>query len=617
MGNRQTLSLRGFMAKRSKVKKPERNSSHPAFLDRLRKPEWLLVLAALLCDLNGWGHQFVVDDRARILSNPLVTDASRFIDIFSRPSDPTSEVATGLYRPLTVLSYAINSWVTGPHYDGFHLVNRLLHVLITLMVFWCIRLLIAKPPEVALFSALIFAAHPIQTEVVTYVSGRPDALAMLFFAAAWFYFLRLRTSGRPSGKYLWLSTIYYFLSLLSKENAVTFLGVAFLTDWLYENRRDGKSFWSLLKEGGWKAYAGLAAATSLILMIRVAVLKGLAPMQVDFYLNPLAYASIFPRTLTGSKILFQNLALFFYPRSLSADYSYNQVPLITPWNSVSSLLVLAGLGLLVVLLLWSYKRCREAFFGLAFFLITYSIVSNLVIPIGTIRADRLLYLPCLGLCVIVGVALTRWQSLAEKTGGRRVFQGCLVLLILILTARTVARNPDWKDEFTLYSQTAQTSPGSTKAHHELGNQYYSRKQYDLALEQYRMAESIQQSSDHAESLPLLVNLGNLYLRIDRAGDAVQSFQKALGLEPANRMARGGLGLAYLKLNQPDAAISEFDRLIHNDPSDTEARFNRGYALRMMQRIPEAIEEYQKVLEINPNFPKARAALNQLTAQPSK
>ncbi|MGB7622228.1 MAG: hypothetical protein WBN92_07735 [Terriglobia bacterium] len=87
------------MAKRSRVKKSEKSSSLPTFTDRLLKPEWLLILAALLCDLNSWGHQFVVDDHARILSNPLVTDSTRFLDIFSRPGDPTSEVSTGFTAP--------------------------------------------------------------------------------------------------------------------------------------------------------------------------------------------------------------------------------------------------------------------------------------------------------------------------------------------------------------------------------------------------------------------------------------------------------------------------------------------------------------------------------------
>jgi tetratricopeptide (TPR) repeat protein len=605
------------MAKRSRVKKSEKSSSLPAFTDRLFKPEWLLILAALLCDLNSWGHQFVVDDHARIFSNPLVTDTTRFLDIFCRPGDPTSEVSTGLYRPVTVLSYAINSWITGLHYDGFHLVNRLLHVLITLMVFRCLRLLITSSPKIALFSALVFAVHPIQTEAITYINGRPDALAMLFFIAAWFFFLRLRSSEQPSGKHLWLSMGFYFLGLLSKENAVTFLGVAFLTDWLYERQRNGKVLFGIVTDGLWKAYAGFALVTATFLIVRVVVLKGLAPLQVGFYLNPLAHVSILSRILTGLKILFQNLALFFYPRTFSADYSYDQIPLLKEWNSPSSLMVLVGMALLVVILFWSYKRLREVFFGLAFFLITYSIVSNLFVPIGTIRADRLLYLPGLGLCIIVGFVLTRFSFLADKSGWRPVFQVCVVILILGLTARTLARNRDWKDDFSIYYQTAQTSPRSTKVHLELGNQYYSLKQYDLALQHYRMAESIQLLSDHAESATLLVNLGNLYLKTDRAGDAIQSFQKALNLDPPNRMARGNLGLAYLKLNKPEAAIAEFDMLIRKDPSDTEARFNRGYALQMMQRTPEAIEEYQKLLEINPNFPNARANLNQLMERQSR
>jgi tetratricopeptide (TPR) repeat protein len=193
----------------------------------------------------------------------------------------------------------------------------------------------------------------------------------------------------------------------------------------------------------------------------------------------------------------------------------------------------------------------------------------------------------------------------------------VAILVLGLMTRTMARNRDWKDDFSIYYQTAQTSPSSIKAHLELGNQYYSRKQYDLALQHYQVAESLLLSSDQAESAKLFVNLGNLYLKIDRAADAVQNFQKALKLNPASRLARGNLGLAYLKLNQPDAALSEFDRLIRNDPSDTEARFNRGYALQRMQRIPEAIEEYQKLLEINPNFPNARAVLNQLIEQQAK
>ena len=568
--------------------------------------EWLIVAAALLCDINSWGHQFVMDDTDLISHNPIIQAPSHILQIFTSPFTSISSRAGGLYRPLTGLTLAMNYWVSGPNPDSFHLINRLLHVLICLGIFWAIRLLIPRPAHAGLFAGLLFAVHPIQTEAVTYISGRSDELAMLFFVFALLWFIRLRLSESQHARAYVLSLLFYFLALISKENAVTWLGVMLLTELVYFSHRNVRNFLRRLRSDFWRIYAGYVALSLAFVVLRYAVLRGLTTAPTRFSIeNPLIDTTIPIRVLTALKVWFQCIGLLLWPRSLSADYSYNQIPLLSHWGSFATVTILLLTVAFFAILIWSYKHLPDLFFGIGFFTITYSIVSNIIVPIGTIRADRLLYLPLLGFCLAGGVGLANLEGSIQNPDRRNAFRVSLGALLLILAARTIIRNRDWRDPTHLYLQALRTSPNSVKVRTYLGEEYGKEDKLDKSLEHYRAAANI--LPDSAE---LLNNVGSLLMRMGNIDEAISYFQRAVAAGPARAdVSRINLGVALRRRGDLAGAIEQYDKVIQLFPSSAAAHFNKGNALYEEGKVNEAIGEYRQALAIDPQFASAKTNLD--------
>lgn len=597
------------MNQKSKALKKKVGRSHKTrtiFPEKLRRWELLIVFWAIVCDLNSWRHQFVMDDLARILGNPLVKSLRHIPDIFISPYSILHGMPSSLYRPLTTLSFALNYSIGGTNPDAYHLVNRLMHVLICLGIYGALRRLVSNP-TVAVISALLFAVHPIQTEAITYISGRSDALAMAFFIFGWLFFIRLRTSDSSQTlKNYRLSILFYFFALLSKESAIVWLGVVLLTELVFFSKNQFPSFFSKRREDFLKIYAGYVGITLVYLAMRFAVLKGASKVAVTFLDNPLAHVSAPVRVLTALKILFQSVGLLLWPIKLSADYSYNQIPLISHWNNLGGFVVLALSGAMILLLAWTYRRAPEIFFGLGFFLITYSIVGNLLLPIGTIRADRLLYMPSLGIFFLAGIALAGAEAHMTQTRLRKALAVAVSVILVLLSARTILRNRDWSDEFTLYFQTVRTAPQSAKAQNDLGAQYFARNDFEKAREHYRIAESIK--PDYPD---LLNNLGTLFSRESKNEEALTYLRRAVFLSPENPEIRNNLGLTLRAQGNLAEAIAQYDLVIQQYPANADAHFNKANALYAQGKINEAITEYSRTLEIDPDYTTARKNLNLL------
>ena len=586
------------------IRKPRRTPPpRVRFLERFRRWEVFIILAALACDGNSWGHQFVMDDLSRIVGNPFIKDLGHLPEIFLSPYNWMYGMPSGLYRPLTTLTFALNHGITGLNPDGFHAVNRLMHVLTCLGIFWVLRRLASDPP-VAIVTALLFAVHPVQTEAITYINGRSDALVMFFFVFAWLFFIRARISERR-GSY-WLSLIFYFLALLSKESGITWLGIALLTELVFFSDCHFRTFWSRVREHFWKCYAGYLLLSAVYLLLRFYALKGISTVAVTLLDNPLAHAAPAVRTLSALKVLFQSLGLLFWPVHLSADYSYNQIPLIARAWSPAALTVLLLTAILLFALAWSYRRAPGIFFGLGFFLITYSIVSNLLIPIGTIRADRLLYGPSVGILVLGGVLYGKANALMRPLGRKNILRVVVGLAVLLLGVRTISRNRVWLDEFTLYAQTVLDAPRSAKAHNNLGVQYFSRGELDPASEQYKIAEAIK--PDYPD---LLNNMGSLFSREGKPEKAIAYLNRAVSLSPQNPEIRNNFGLVLKVHGDLPDAIAQYDIVIRQYPANADAHFNKANALVAQGKPQEAIMEYNRTLEIDPGFTLAQTNLNLL------
>lgn len=461
-------------------------------MGRVRSKVLLIFLAAWAVYWNSLDGEFVFDDTSIVQNNPQIRSLApeNLKQIFGSHYWQTAAGQGGLYRPVVVLSYAVNYAVGRLDPWGYHFVNVLLHALNAVLVFVIVRELFGEG-TFAFWSGLLFALHPIRTEAVAYVVGRAECLAGLFFLAAWWCYLRGRWA---------VAAVAFLLAALSKESALTFLAVAVLSD-LVRGRR-----------GEWEAYGSLGAAAVAALALRYAVLGGIAPLAVSASSNPLAGVGTVTRLLTATAVLGKYLWLLVWPAALSADYSFHQIPPVaSPWTA-SFLLGLVGLVAVVAGTVWAWRRAKPLFLCGAFFLATFSLTSNFLRPIGTIMAERLLYLPSLGFTCIVAYGVAQM--------GRK--QMTAVVLALLYAGRTVSRNTDWHDHVTLFSSAAEVSPNSS-------------------LVQANLANAL------------------LYRKGDAAGAARHSLE-AIRIEPGDPAAYMTLGDALVKLGDLAQAVKAYRRV---------------------------------------------------------
>ena len=465
----------------------------------------LIFLAACAVYWNSLGGQFVFDDTSIIQSNPQIRSLafSNLRHIFGSHYWQTVAGQGGLYRPVVILSYALNYAAGGLDPWGYHLVNVLLHAANSALVFLIIRELFTDG-SFALWSGLLFALHPIRTEAVAYVVGRAESLAAFFFLLAWWWYLRHRTA---------LAAAAFLLAVLTKESAFTFVVVPSLTDYATRQRP------SLPR------YALIALAAGVAIALRFAALGGLAPLYINPTSNPLAAAGITTRLLTATHVFGKYLWLLLVPIPLSADYSFNQIALISSPAGLSFLIPALALLVTIGATALVFARSERPWFLCgAFFLATFSLTSNFVRPIGTIMAERLLYLPSLGFTC----AVAWWIARARR---REAAIAAAVLLALLYAGRTVLRNADWKDHLALFSSAAEVSPNSSLVQANLAGALLGSNPA-AAAEHAREAIRIEPGDPAAH-----MALGEAYQRLGDLPHAAQAYAEVERLAPGTAGAQ--------------------------------------------------------------------------------
>jgi tetratricopeptide (TPR) repeat protein len=340
-------------------------------------------------------------------------------------------------------------------------------------------------------------------------------------------------------------------------------------------------------------------------LLRAAVI-GVWPQRPDRLDNPLAHVGIVPRCLTALEVAGRYLWLMVWPQRLSPDYSYNQIPVVnSPWASGVLLAAFAWGGLIGVAC-WSYRGTRRAFLCVGFTLVTFLLASNFVVPVGTIMGERLFYLPSAGLCLLAGVA---WQRAMEWCRDRSpvkpvrwVGLALLAALLGLLSARTVLRNRDWRDQGTLFLRALEVAPNSAKVRFNLGGVYADREMMDEALREYQASVAI------LPSARVYRGLGTIYLKKRLPEAAIAEFRKAIALDPRDAEAYSNLGYVLLSQGSIEEAITALKTAILLDPHLADAHYTLGRAFAQQERWPEAIAEYEEARRLKPDFAEASYAL---------
>ena len=564
----------------------------------------LIFLLAFGVFANSLGNGFVYDDVGIIAQNPRLESPWDVRTFFSTSYWGNFLPNSRLYRPLTIMSLAVDRAVFGPGPFGVHLMNVLANAVAAVLVYTLVRRLVPGR-IVALLTALLFAAHPVHTEVVANGVGRAELYAVVAMLAAMHLHLSYvhravdrgqrvegrRRSGRdklPSGRlYLAAAVVLYLVALLLKESAVVLPGLLFLTEWLVVRR--GALRPMLPRLGGYLLFVLPLAA---YMAARVPVVGTEPPAVQEVMLG----ATGVQRVLYASETMLRYVGQLAFPLWLCAEYS-DYTNLIR--SSIAQPLVLASLLVWVgctVLAVWLVRRKQYLLlYALGWFFLTLLPVSNLVIPVGTIRADRLLFFPSLGFVLAVAWLLVELTRRKKHVG--------IALFVVVLGFygwRTWTRNWDWASQDTLWEVTVADNPGSAVAWLALGHGHRLREEFDLAEEAYTRACELRDGAGFFYADAHFHRATLARERGDRAG-AAEQYRLIVAERPHNREALMNLGeLLVRDAATRHEAIGFLKRAIAELPEDFRGHANLAQAYQLEGQLDLALAAVEEAIQRRPD-----------------
>jgi protein O-mannosyl-transferase len=546
-----------------------------------------LVLAALVAYRDSFSGPFILDDLLAIPENGSIRHLGS--GFFPPPGLPVSG------RPLLNFTFAVNYALSGYRVWSYHALNLLIHISAALTIFGIARRTLAKPVLngrfggdallLAFIVAAVWTVHPLQTEAVTYISERAEALMGLFYLLTLYLFIRGSDSSKPGGWYA-ASILSCLLGALTKEIIAT----APLLVLLYDRTFCAGSFRDAWRTR-WRYYIGLAAAWPLLAWLMAG--SGNRGVGYGHGVTSWDYA------MTSCRSVVLYLKLGFWPHPLVLDYGTQiaRHPVdIAPYALL--------LGALLAFAAVALRRWPVIGFACAWFFLVLAPTSSFVPLGGQPMAEHRMYLP---LAALVVTAVLCMYRLAGRSS--------LILLGAVAVALgwiSFQRNKDYRSGIAIWSDTVAKLPGNSRAH-----AHYGLALSDIpgglpqAISEYEAALRIEPGLVEAHN-----NLGNaLALTPGRMTEAISQFEEAIRLDPGNLQARDGLGvsLAGLPGRLPDA-IADFETAIRINPEFAKAHADLGIALMGIPgRVPEAIAQFDEALRINPDFAEAHNGLGAAVA----
>lgn len=472
----------------------------------------------------------------------------------------------GKLRFIPLFTFVLNYHLSGSQPFSYHLVNVIIHILTSLLVYWFVLLTLRTPAmqgnpvghhahAIALFSSLIFLCHPLQTQAVTYISQRFTSLSTLFYLAALILYIKARVGHRPF--YYLLLILAMGAAFLSKENTVTlpFVIIVYEAVFFGISKRDVKKIILL---------TSAIAAVSVALLVYNPKLdspltKGKPILaRIDYATRPPAHD--FPTSisrkdysLTQINVLRSYLRLLYLPISQNIDYDYPVSRSAADPATVGSAILLAAL---LVFAAFVFKRQRIISFCIAWFFITVSVESS-IIPLPDVIAEHRLYLPLVGFSLFT--VLGFYLLIQNKRWRTTVLTSC----VLVLSLLTYNRNRVWQDNVTLWRDTVKKSPNKLRPYNNLGCAYGDIGKHDEAIAVFQKVISLS-----PPNAVMYSNLATAYMSKGDYGTAIAYYQKALGISHRKLSIYGKLAEAYFNKGDYDNAVTYYQEHGKYFPEDT-------------------------------------------------
>ena len=578
----------------------------------------IICSACIICYINSLGCGFVFDDTSAIRDNKDIQPSTPLINILLNDFwgiPMNKEQSHKSYRPLCVLSFRLNYILHGLHPLGYHLLNVILHVIVTLLYYSISQNYVNT--RTRFVASLLFSVHPIHTEAVTGTVGRAELLSAMFFLLTLYLYNK---SLGGSKKYLFLSSFTSCLAMLSKEVGITVIGLCYIHEALSQNVHKIFFHWILyqkpiemkLKKGTMMRLTILTLTLMSLLMFRIQMMQGSSLPVFTKFDNPASHASTISRYLTYSYLPCLNIWLLLCPLQLCCDWTMGSIPLLQSATDPRTLAIIAIVTLLFFLILTLISSTetysKQVLFSAAWMILPFIPASNIFFPVGFVIAERILYIPSMGFCLLVSMGIQRLYHQCRSV--RTILLSLFYLLVFSHSLKTFARNFDWVDEQSIFLSGLTVNTNNAKLYNNVGHALESKKNYHEALILFKEAAKVQPNDIGAH-----INIGrtlNFLEKFDQAEIAYRSAQKLLpraapGTKLVTRIAPNSLNL-FLNLGnlvaRNSSRLQEADSLykqaIAMRSDYIQAYINRGDVLIRMNRSDEALKIYQEALKYDEN-----------------
>ena len=535
----------------------------------------ILILFVFLLYGNTLRNDYSLDDNLIFLDNPLIEKGiSGLPEIFTTKYVSRDDRSYD-YRPIVKLSAGIDFflWKFNPHLS--HLVNILLYAFLLIVLFRLLRMVFLHFDTLLMFIILIlFAAHPVHTEVVASIKNRDELFSMIFSISAAISFLQWITKG--NFRYFITGLLLFFLAMLSKTSALVFVAIIPLLVFYTQTQKSGKPFVIALT---------LLVTAGLFFVIPQILLEG-AGRNPDYFENPLFYEKGLELRLgLAGMTLLHYLALLIFPVKLLYYYGYNTIPLV----SVFSLLPILSIIIHVLLLIFGFlmlKKKNPVGLGILYYMLAVSMFSNILMPVVGIVADRFVFNASLGFSIIIGYLIFKGMQIKSP---KHLLQKSLkylsfmfIPMILLYSYRTISRNFDWKNTFTIFETDMPHLENSCKA-----NVVYADALFKQVVRNFNNSSKSSQNEKHTEL-------------------AIIHLKRSIEIYDQYANAWNTLGAVHFMLKKDFSAAKKYFFKAYSIDSDyAEAAFNIGHTYENMQQPDSALYFYEIAVQIDPRYAMAQ------------
>lgn len=568
-----------------------------------KKEVWLPIVVLIV--IGGFVYSFNLnnplfwDDDDWIINNNFVHSISWDNIKFWLTNNTLAGVGlkSNYYRPFLFFTFALNYVISGINPFGYHLFSNLIHVTNGILIFLLVSR-IFKKKLVAFLTSLIFLIHPLQTEAISYISGRGDVLVSFFMLLSLLLFYKSENRGLGwVSRYKILSLVLLVFGLLSRETGIVF---PFLALALYISFISKDKFIKSVRRGiitTWPYFAVVLVYG----VLRLTVLN--FQNTLNFYTEPNVYSeNLYVRLFTFLPILWEYLKLLIVPAGLHMERSATVYTSLVQWPVWPIFLGLIGL---FVWLRYLYKNQTETFriwfFGVALFLIPLGPVSGIT-PINSLIYEHWLYLPMIGFWLIASFCLVKlfsrfdrvpkeWESHSENL---KTFQGRtlywlgiigLVAYLSFFAYQSIQRNILWGNQLDFYLDILKYEPNSSRINNNVGNIYYNKNDLENAEKYYKTAAS--QEDIFAQPQ---YNLGTILQSRGDIGNAIKLYEKAIEIDPNFYYSYQNLSVIYAQQGNLTKAAENIEILKSFLPNNPRVYYNSALVYIALNKKEKALED---------------------------